>query len=94
MKITNVQLEALQARLEEVIGPRACSFCGTIDYTISNTIVLQQVTDDPAINKIGGPAMPLAILTCTKCAHVDYFNLIVLGLRDIFGLGENDDSAS
>lgn len=83
-------LAALGERLKgRSIG--ACAICGQTTWQMLAKFVTITVTDDPAVQQIGGPNLPCLVLLCKTCGNVHLLNLLVLGLEDL--VKEEEDAA-
>ena len=71
-------IEALNARMQSRPMPK-CPFCGGSNYTTP-----EQVATIPVGLRFNGLSVgqtaPCAMIVCTKCGHVDYFALGILGI--------------
>lgn len=61
----------------------ACPVCGNAQWTLADGLVLLPLQTPEAGIVLGGPGLPCAALTCTRCGNTRLLNLIVLGLRDL-----------
>lgn len=68
----------LNARMQSRSMPK-CPFCGGSDYTTPEQVATIPVGHSFRGLSIGQTA-PCAMVVCTKCGHVDYFALGMLGI--------------
>ena len=71
-------IAALNARMLSRAMPK-CPFCGGSNYTTPEQVATIPVGLSFAGLSVGQTA-PCAMIVCTKCGHVDYFALGMLGL--------------
>ncbi len=72
---------AIQSRLPAKLG---CSACTHTQWTLADGFVFLSLSDSPGSIPIGGNGLPSVALTCKNCGNTLLFNLIVLGLRDLW----------
>ena len=60
-------------------GNKGCSFCGTSNFSLHNTIYQLSEFRQGAI-AVGGPLIPIVVLQCDKCGKVDFYNALHLGV--------------
>ena len=69
---------ALKERMQSISMPK-CPFCGGNNYTTPEQVATIPVGISFRSLSVG-QTVPCAMIVCTKCGHVDYFALGMLGL--------------
>lgn len=74
------------AAIKERVGPTLrCPMCGRNEFELQNGAVVLVLQQNPAASlALGGYGLPLVAMECAHCGATQLFNLIVIGLNDIF----------
>lgn len=78
----------LLKRLNNHLPP--CKMCGGMNFTTSDEyLALLSEKEYGRLNI--GPTVPVGVIICTHCGHVEFFSLGILGLlpKDNVGGGKN-----
>ena len=86
--------ERQQAKVMEAIREKlphfgACNACHKGGWTLMDGFVHLQLSDDVLqVPQPGASALPCVALLCNNCGNTMLFNIIMLGIGDVFGVAE------
>lgn len=85
-----VVLDAINAKVSP--RPLNCPVTGDANWQLESLIALLPATEAPSsIGILSGPRFPLALLNCQTCGYTMMFNLVTLGLSDLFDMKVVED---
>jgi len=86
MKLTDSQREEIAEAIRQRCHGRLrdCPFCGHSNWVLVDGLVTLPLSDNLGTFQLGGAMMPLAALVCEQCGNASFFNILVLGLADLF----------
>lgn len=70
------------AALEQRVGKLECPICHQSKYTFLDGYFIDVVQEDYKTVKLGGRMLPMVVLVCNQCGHIDKFSLGVLGFLE------------
>ena len=76
-ELTPQQKEKIKDALGKRGAPRTCGACGYNDWLLVQ--LLSHLPLSPS-TVLGGPTLPVAVLSCKKCGNIRMHSLVVLGL--------------
>src|SRR5262249_46514106 len=62
-----------------------CSLCGNTNWTVDTTVYEMREFLGGGLIMGGGAIVPVIILTCTTCGHMNLLNAVALGVLDNTG---------
>ncbi len=89
MSDTNIDIQTIMRVLSERLKgkPLSCDACGSTGWFSGPDLITHPILQHgQQINSvvIGGPYLPLAVMTCQVCGNSKLFNLVKLGLMAPF----------
>lgn len=80
MKLTDEQSDKLVSWVEEKwLGEKECPICKVASWGISNTL-FELKSYGAGVITVGGPLVPLAVVTCSNCGYSITFNALRIGI--------------
>ncbi len=62
-----------------------CSSCGNDNWTVDPTVFEMREFSGGGLTVGGGAIVPIIVLTCSNCGHMNLLNAVALGLLDKTG---------